>query len=397
MFGLTTEQFEEIKQNRDFILNNLKSNPLDLALKGVSSTICTQLKYLSKCQTKIPNYYKAAAVIPPLSYEQSSSTLSVISRGYKGKTCLDMTCGLGVDSLALSEKFETVISIERDPLLAEIAKYNFSLLGAKNIDVRNDDSASFVENYDGEVFDLVFVDPARRNKEDKVFAFEQSSPNILDLMPILKRISKRIVIKSSPMFDNNEAFEIFGDSVHLKTVSIGGECKELIIDISDQNQKSETITIIDNKSNLVNVTFDNFPCSTSLNNQSNISDMSYLHIADVGLIKSRRVIDFFNLHLGANTTWTGNSMVAISNSSIESPASRTYQILEYMEYKPKAILHYLKTHKIKSATIILKQFPYDIAKIRKELKLKEGSGCTIVATTIDKTDYIFFVKVNSKN
>ena len=80
MFGLTTEQFEEIKQNRDFILNNLKSNPLDLALKGVSSTICTQLKYLSKCQTKIPNYYKAAAVIPPLSYEQSSSTLSVISR-----------------------------------------------------------------------------------------------------------------------------------------------------------------------------------------------------------------------------------------------------------------------------------------------------------------------------
>ena len=391
MFGLTVEQFEEIKLNRDFILNNIESNPLNLALKGVSSTICTQIKYLTKCKSKIPNYYSVGAVIPPLSYEQCSSSLSVISRGYNGNTCLDMTCGLGVDSFALSQNFNSVMSIERDVLLSEIAKYNFSLLGADNIEVKCDDSASFVKNYVGEVFDIVFVDPARRNQEDKVFSFEQSSPNILELMPILKRIAKRIVIKSSPMFDNNEAFDVFGDNVSLKTVSVSGECKELIIDISDDNKKQETITVIDNKSNIADVVFDDFSNVVSQGTCSDVFKMSYVHIADVGLVKSRRVVDFFNRYL-SNTAWVGNSMAAVSDSKIDSPVVRTLKIIECFEYKPKNILQYLKINKIKSATIIIKQFPYDIAKIRKSLKLTNGSGCTIVVMTINHIDYVLFVE-----
>ncbi len=47
----------------------------------------------------------------------------------EGDAVLDLTCGLGVDTLYLSRRFRRVVALESDPLLARITADNFASLG----------------------------------------------------------------------------------------------------------------------------------------------------------------------------------------------------------------------------------------------------------------------------
>ncbi|MEO0472724.1 MAG: RsmD family RNA methyltransferase, partial [Bacteroidota bacterium] len=80
---------------------------------------------------------------------------------------LDLTCGLGVDSLYLSQNFESVTSIEANPVLADIATHNFGLLNRSNIQVIHDTAETFLQNRIGPIFDLIYIDPSRRNAAGK--------------------------------------------------------------------------------------------------------------------------------------------------------------------------------------------------------------------------------------
>ena len=60
-----------------------------------------------------------------------------------------MTCGLGIDTMALAEHFERVVSIERDEVLAEVVRYNMSLLGIQNVEVVTASSEEYVASTSG--------------------------------------------------------------------------------------------------------------------------------------------------------------------------------------------------------------------------------------------------------
>lgn len=387
-FGINTSEFELIKSSKSVILENINSDPAKLALKGVSSTLCTQIRYLQKCKTKIPDYYKVGAIIPPLSYEQCSSELSVSTRGYSGKNCLDLTCGLGVDSYNFSKSYISVVSIERDELLYNITKHNFELLKCNNIELLNCDSSDYINSYDGEKFDIVFIDPARRNNAEKVFSFKQSSPNIIELMPQLEKIAHRIVIKSSPMFDNNEAFELFGNCVTLKTVSICGECKELIIDIEKSNIKSDIVSVVNSSGEITDYLFSKFPNS---NKTGKLIDPRYVLLPDAGFAKCRRVADLFDKLLHSDNYYC-NGALAISTERTDTKGIRCLEIEHIYEYKPKSITKILKEKGINSATIIIKNFSYELLAIKKALKLKDGVSVTIVATSFSDRNWLLFIK-----
>lgn len=392
IFGISSEDVDLIVANREFILKNRDKDPFQLALKGVNSVICTQIRYLIKCEVKMPLFSSIGAIIPPLSYEQSSSELSILTRGYSGDNCLDLTCGLGVDSYCFSKTFKKVISIERDNVLFKVASHNFNLLNCSNIELLNEDSELFVSNYNGKMFDMVYIDPARRNNEDKVFSFEQSSPNVIELLPILRKITKRIVIKSSPMFDNDKAFELFGDGVSLKTVSVMGECKELIIDISENNIKKDIVSIINRVGDVYNYTFSNYP-HVKCNDVAIVGFVpKYVLVPDVGFIKNRRVGDLFKSLMPHNADYIVNNSVAISDVKLSDNSLRCYEIDQIFEYKPKIILQYLKKRGIKSSTIMIKNFSYDISSIKKSLKLKDGTNSSMIATRIAGIDSVIFCK-----
>ncbi|MCD8185110.1 MAG: RsmD family RNA methyltransferase [Rikenellaceae bacterium] len=99
--------------------------------------------------------------------------------------CIDLTCGLGVDAFHFSRSFDRVIAVERDEVLARVARHNFELLKAHNITVENSSAEAFLSAYTGPTADLMYLDPARRSANERVFLLEECSPNILELLPDL--------------------------------------------------------------------------------------------------------------------------------------------------------------------------------------------------------------------
>ena len=213
------------EESRQTVLKYLDERPERLALRlgGGGALLATQLKYLQRARTKLPSYYRARCILPPLAFEQASSEAVAAEKRYGGALCIDLTCGLGVDSAHFSKSFDRVIAVERDPVTARVAAVNFSLLGISNIEVVNDSAEHFIESFPGTA-DLVYADPARRGEGNrKVFRFEECSPDIVSLLPAIREKTRRVVVKASPLFDIDEAFRLFGDRITVDIVSRQGE------------------------------------------------------------------------------------------------------------------------------------------------------------------------------
>nr|MCU0326296.1 RsmD family RNA methyltransferase [Spirosomataceae bacterium] len=169
------EQLKEVDIQTFILKNPLKLNSDDLRL------VIEQINARQKAKNKNPTWNKNPEIVfpPALSVEQSSSE---ITSNYKaslvsGKTLIDLTGGMGIDTLAFANRFEKVIYVEQKNELFEIAKYNFEKLGIQNVSFINEDSVQYLAKAK-ETFDWIYLDPARRDQsQKKVFKIEDCEPN----------------------------------------------------------------------------------------------------------------------------------------------------------------------------------------------------------------------------
>lgn len=224
---------------REQIAVHLNDDPskVALSLHENGPLVATQIKYLQRARTKLPSYYAAQCILPPLSFEQSSSEESASLKHYAGHICLDLTCGLGVDALHFSKHFDQVVTVEQNPELCEITRINFERLQARNIRIQSGTAEQFVADLiSGQEsigpIDLIYIDPARRDSQGKkVWLLEDCSPDVKQLLPSLLQLSPLVVIKASPLFDIDEAFRLFGEECSVEIISVHGECKEVLMEI----------------------------------------------------------------------------------------------------------------------------------------------------------------------
>lgn len=206
-------------------------DPLEVALDRTvpqARLVATQVKYLARAEQKLPSYAAAGCILPPRAFEQASSEAAAAHKTITGDSVLDLTCGLGVDALALSRRFRRVVALERDPVLARITADNFSRMGVKNIEVVNIAAEEYLARDPGP-FDWVYADPDRRSAEGrKQVRLEACSPDITDLRPLIARVTERLCVKNSPLFDVDEALRLFPRS-RVEVLSIGNECKEVVV------------------------------------------------------------------------------------------------------------------------------------------------------------------------
>lgn len=83
-------------------------DPLEVALDRRiphARLVATQVKYLARAERKLPTYAAAQCILPPLAFEQASSEACAAHKAIAGDAVLDLTCGLGVDTLFLSRRF----------------------------------------------------------------------------------------------------------------------------------------------------------------------------------------------------------------------------------------------------------------------------------------------------
>lgn len=222
-----------------FVAENRERDPKALRLKYHGDSrewmplALNHIEGLRKCGKKFIDAdgkdFTPRVIARPLSVEQATSAQigKLHDRLAAGAvTVLDMTCGLGLDSRFIS-RGRRLISIEMDAALAEAARANFA--DDSNIEVICADSTAWLAEYEGEPFDLVFIDPARRGDGNKrLFNISDCAPDVKALLPLLRKKAKRVMVKLSPMLDVTQTLRDLPDTSELHIVEERGDCRELL-------------------------------------------------------------------------------------------------------------------------------------------------------------------------
>ena len=347
------------------IRENIDRKPTDIALDRRiphASVVATQVKNLQKCRTKLPSYFAVQAIVPTLAYEQSSSEECALRKQLSGESVLDLTCGLGVDAYALSKRFKRVVTIERNEMVAAVARENFRRLGADNIEVVCSSAEEYLANCTNH-FDWCFSDPDRRGeKGEKLVRLEDCSPDVVALMPTLQRVADRICIKCSPLFDVDEAFRLFGDC-SVETVSLSGEAKEVNIYIDGSAPRLTAVAI----------GIGEFSASVEERNAArwsaqpnDLSQYRYITLPDVALQHTRMVAVAFE---GKCDVWSNNGIAL----SIEKPTNvlgRTFEVEAIYEIDSA----FKKMMRGRKAEIYRRDFPMANTEICKRYRCSEGGS-----------------------
>lgn len=345
-------------------------DPLEVALDRRilhARLVATQVKYLARAERKLPTYAAAQCILPPLAFEQASSEACAAHKAIAGDAVLDLTCGLGVDTLFLSRRFRRVVTLERDPVLADVARENFRRLGVGNVEVV---TAAAEEYLDGEGlrFDWVYADPDRRAADGrKLLRIEECSPDVLALRPRIRAAAARLCLKNSPLFDVDEALRLFSDA-RVEVVSLGDECKEVIV-CDDGSGPLVTATALGRGSFAARP--DAEPPAAPA--RFDAERYRWLVVPDVALQKARLA----RLHLaGRADMWSENGF-AFAAEEPHGVIGRVLAIERIEPYDPRRLKRELKG---RGAEVLKRDFPLPAEELMRRLGLHAGGDLRLAFT-----------------
>lgn len=350
---------------------NLDRDPLQVALDRQvpeARLVATQIKYLQRARRKLPGYAQACCILPPRAFEQASSEQTAAYKPIEGDRVLDLTCGLGVDAVALSRRFRRVITLERNEALVEVARINLQRLGITNVEVVHTSAEEYIAHC-RDHFDWIYADPDRRSAEGrKLVRLEDCSPDIVALYPRLRELADALAIKNSPLFDVEEALRYFPRS-RVEVLSLDDECKEVLI-YDDGRGPLITATALGQGS------YDGQQTPSIA--QPPIFDphaYQWLIIPDVALQKCRLVRE----HLaGKADCWSENGY-GFAAVRPEGVLGRIEAIEAIERFNPKLLKRTLKGHRVE---LLKRDFPISIEELRQRLAVKPGGEMRLAFTKI---------------
>lgn len=368
---------------QEFIKNNWRADIVSVLLKkpvfeGISQKeLAEQLEAKKKCKDKLPSWFNTPNIYYPnkLNIEQTSSeeTARYKSGLVDGKTLLDLTGGLGVDTYYFSKKIDTVFHCEINTNLSEIAQHNFEVLGQKNIVCLSQNGIDFLNETDKK-FDWIFVDPSRRNDEiGKVFLFKDCLPNLPKHLPLLFKKSKNILVKASPLLDIKQGIEELDFVKEVHVVAIQNEVKELLFHLEqdyDGSVRIKTINLVHEEEVTFNFNHEDEPhIKVEFGSPEN-----YLYEPNSAILKSGGFKSVANAY-GLKKLHQ-HSHLYTSNGPINFPGRR-FSIIRALPYSKSTVKEFSQ----QKANITTRNFPMSVAEIRKKHKIKEGGET-----------YLFFTK-----
>jgi 16S rRNA G966 N2-methylase RsmD len=378
---------------QDFIKNNWNADIVSVLLKkplfeGVSQKeLAEQLEAKKKCKDKLPIWFNTPNIYYPnkLNIEQTSSeeTAHYKANLVDGKTLLDLTGGLGVDTYFFSKKIDTVFHCEVDKNLSEIAQHNFEVLGCKNIICIPEDGIDYLKQTD-EKFDWVYVDPSRRNDTiGKVFLLKDCLPNLPENLSLLFEKTKNILVKASPLLDIKQGIEELHLVKEIHVVAINNEVKELLF-VLELGYKGKVAIKTMNKTHEQEMMF-NFNLEDEQPIEVEFDEpKSYLYEPNAAILKSggfKSVAGAFGLkklHL--------HSHLYTSDGLIDFPGRRFF-ISRVLPYSKKVLKEFAQ----KKANITTRNFPISVADLRKKHNIKDG-GDTYLFFTKTTTDALIVLE-----
>lgn len=339
--------------------------------------VLQQIESRQKCKTKLPVWYDTPGIYypPKISVEQSSSegTASYKSRLVAGSLLCDLTAGMGVDSHAFSKSVANVHSFELNPERAQIAAHNFKCLGAENIRIDSGEGWQGVLNQSLKP-DWIYVDPSRRsNVKGKVFLLADCEPNVSELLPDYLERAPRIMIKTSPLLDISAGLSGLKHVAQIHIVALQGEVKELLW-VINRGFEGEPEIIAVNLEKSRETVF-SFVRDSDVKVQFHAPER-FLYEPNAAVMKSGGFahvgaqFDLAKLHLHSH-------LYTSSDLKKEFPG-RIFNIEAVLPYEKQTMIQRLRGTK---ANVSVRNFPEDVAFIRKKWKISDGGNTYAFFTT----------------
>lgn len=434
----------------EFIVAHRTDDPRQLALQASRFPdvdmpyALSQIQGWQAARRKLPSFAANQDIVypPHLSMEQCSSEATALYKAeavrrlldsFKGeegasdKGCeasmTDLTGGFGVDFYFVSRHFSRAQYTERNAELCQVVEHNLKVLGADNATVVCGDAVEQLQTIDPQT--LIFIDPARRDAHGaRTFAISDCTPDVMELLPALRRKARYVMIKLSPMLDWHKAVSDLHPLVtDVDIVAVDGECKELLLTLDMKRAEAHgDVHKEDDEKNVdshdyVSVRCTDLPSSSfafrytsdgsyaidvqHASQQSDITPQSamlspllsadhtpsYLYEPNASVMKAGCFREL-ELTFGARQI-SDNSHLFTSEQLIQGFPGRRFAVDTVTSFNKRQLKEALRN--VASANITVRNFPMTVAILRKKLKLKDGGDTYIFATTTAGGEHVLVI------
>jgi hypothetical protein len=362
-------------------------------IAGLSpSFIADQVNGRKKAREKVPLYYANSFVAypPKVNLEQSSSETTALCKIDEIKKsgitsfgkALDLTGGFGVDSFFLSTLFDSLIYVEPNKTLLDIAASNHQRLGRTNIRHINSVADDFLKAEKSK-FDLIYIDPSRRLVGDqKVYTLSQSEPNVVELLPEIFSKTDFLLIKAAPLLDIQLALKELQPVMRVAVVAVNNDCKELLFFVGKEKSHEPLIHTINIRSSSTQV-FD-FRFSSEQQADPTFSDvMDYIYEPNAAIMKAgafKSIASEFGL-----AKIQKNTHLYTSNDLLSNFPGRIFRVIEQVKPDASTLKKYFTDGR---ANIITRNYPLSVDEVRKKTKLIDGGELFVIAFSGIKKKFV---------
>ena len=340
-----------------------------------------QLACQQKAVKKLPTLSQHNLLYTPLALEQSSGERTAAYKAslMSGKRALDLSGGLGIDTMFLARTFQEVVYCERDSPLCAVVEHNLKVSGIANVEVRNGDSISLLAEYPDNSFDWIFVDPARREEGRRSIALDAASPDVVASHDLLFRHALRVCIKASPALEISGLKKLLPALHTIVVVSVDRECKEILLlleraYLSHGHVQVKAVCLKADSDEITEIAGGNGEVPRVVGT----AVKEYLYEPDPAIIKARLSavlardsgLEFVNKSVDYLT----------ADCTIEAFPGRMFRVVECIPYKPKSFRAFLERHAITGASIQRRNFPLSADELRKKYRLLESERAFLFFT-----------------
>jgi hypothetical protein len=351
---------------------------------------------------KLPKWAACDGVIfpPHLSMEQCSSeptaqyklnlAMEWAERVGHASSMTDLTGGFGVDFSFTSCAFAAATYVERNEQLCHIVEHNLPLLGLNNATVVCADAVEYLSTVEPQT--MLFLDPARRDEHGaKTVMLADCTPDVVQLLPKLLEKSRFTMLKLSPMLDWHKAVDDLQGTVReVHIVSVGGECKELLLVLSTVVESelkvycADLSTASDTSSLFVYTPGSSAPVA---NSKLKTQNSKFVHEPNASIMKAG-CFDELAAAYGVSPV-SRNSHLFLSDELVDGFPGRSF-VVERVTTMNKGELRKALVG-IEKANIATRNFPLTVAELRKRLKIKDGGDVYIFATTTAEGEHLLLI------
>ena len=335
----------------------------------------------------------------------------------------DLTGGFGVDFSFTSCAFASATYVERNEQLCRMVEHNLPLLGIDNAKVVCADAVDYLSTLDMQT--MIFLDPARRDQHGaKTVMLADCTPDVVQLLPQLLEKSRFTMLKLSPMLDWHKAVEDLQGMVReVHIVSVGGECKELLLVLSEEIESELKVFCADletgggsgeaglsggsSSSSCSSLSSEpsspSHPSTPSLsaslfvyapgssspapNSKLKTQNSKFLHEPNASIMKAG-CFDELAAAYGVSPV-SRNSHLFLSAEPVDGFPGRSFSIERVTTLNKRELRQALAG--IEKANIATRNFPLSVAELRKRLKLKDGGDVYIFATTTAEDEHLLLI------